>query len=456
MARDDRLLLIASQRFGLGGDAGDIGADPRGWARDQARRPADPLPDSLPGIAEAIANERAGRAFNTRLRAARALAQERGEEPPRPPPRAERGFSGPNETANDLLAAWLDRAPATAAPLAERLVLHWHDHFTTSRARTIVGHFLPDLERTAIRPHIHGPFAAMLKAAVLHPAMLIYLDGAASAGPDSPLARRRPGRLGLNENLGREILELHTLGVDGGYGQEDVRALSLALSGWTIGFGEDPPPFPFDPARHQPGPKVLLGRTYAEDGPGQAPAMLDDLARHPATARHVARRFVRHLVGGGLPGLEARMAAAFAASGGQLGAMTRALVEDLESWGPPRKLRPPIELLLGAARLLGGLPPRPAPAAALDAMGQPFATAPLPAGWPAADDAWTSPDGVKTRLDWAAQLAAALPAGTDARALLHRALGPAASAETRRAVDRAEDGRQALALLLLSPEFQRR
>jgi uncharacterized protein (DUF1800 family) len=455
MVNGDLLPLIAAQRFGLGGDAGLIGRDPHGWAREQASRPADPIPAELPDIAQAIVNERAARAFNARLGMIRAEAQQRGEEAPSPPPPAERGFVGANVTVGNLLAGLLARASGTSAPLAERLVLHWNDHFTASRARTVVGHFLPAMEREAIRPHIHAPFAAMLKSAVLHPAMLLYLDGVSSIGPASPRGLRSRGRVGLNENLGREILELHTLGVDGGYTQEDVRSLSLALTGWTLGFGENAPR-PFDPARHEPGPKTLLGKAYPRDGPDQALAMLDDLATHPGTARHVARRFVRQMVGNGLEGLEARMEEAFRRSGGDLGAMTRALVADAEAWGPPRKLRPPIELVLGATRLLGGLPDRPAPMNLLSAMGQPFAAATLPKGWPLEDDAWTSPDGIKTRLDWAAQLAGQIRAGVDARALMDRAFGPAASAETRRAIARASDGRQALALLLLSPEFQRR
>lgn len=386
-----------------------------------------------------------------RLADLRSEALRRGEADPGAPP------IDPGALLAEELDLALLSAVRTSAPMAERLALYWMDHFTAAGANA--GFLNGGMEREAIRPRMLGPFHDLLVAAALHPSMLFYLDNRASVGPNSRLGRSSRGRRGLNENLGREILELHTLGVDGGYTQDDVVALASMLTGWTVSLDErpsQPERVGFFPDRHEPGPKTLLGKTYAQDGPDQAVAALTDLARHPATARHVTRRMVRHFVGHGLPGLEGRMAEVFRRTGGDLGAVTRALVMDDQAWVAPRKVRPPVEFLLASARLLGGLPPRPAPRGALSAMGQPFWGAPSPKGWPTEDDAWAAPDAIKTRLDWAADLARRLPPGLDARALLDTAFGPAASAETRRAVERASDGGQALVLLLLSPEFQRR
>ncbi|MFC7734742.1 DUF1800 family protein [Roseomonas sp. GCM10028921] len=196
--------------------------------------------------------------------------------------------------------------------------------------------------------------------------------------------------------------ELHTLGVDGGYTQEDVLALASILTGWTVDLEERPSQAEragFFPERHEPGPMTLLGKTYAQDGPDQAVAALADLApsRHPVPC---------HAPNG--PALRrARAAGAGSADGGGVprhrGRSRRrhaALVMDDEVWVAPRKVRPPLEFLLASARLLGGLPPRPGPRVTLSAMGQPFWAAPSPKGWPAKDDPWAAPDAINTAPHW--------------------------------------------------------
>jgi uncharacterized protein (DUF1800 family) len=444
------MALRAVNRFGLGAAPDElplVARDPRGWAEAALARPAEALApvqgaDSDAGLALVVARREA-----MQRPAGEGMMQE------------DAGFLRPGDLLGEALQARIMSATRTQTPLYERLALFWVDHFTTSATSGAAAYLSEAYEREAIRPHLLGRFADLAKAAILHAAMLFYLDNRTSIGPNSPSGLRGQGRRGLNENLAREALELHTLGVDGGYTQEDVIAFARVLTGWSVELspaGLEPRRVRFFPERHEPGVKVILGKTYAQPGPQQALAVLDDLARHPATARHVTRRLVRHFVGHGLPGLEARMAEVFRRTDGDLGAVTRALVADGEAWGPPRKLRSPLELVLATARLLGGLPPRPAPYRSLRAMGQPYRAPPSPKGWPAEDEAWAAPDAIKTRLDWAAELATRLPPGLDARALLDAAFGPAASAETRQAVARASEGRQALALLLLSPEFQRR
>jgi uncharacterized protein (DUF1800 family) len=460
MAANAAAALTAVQRFGWGAGPGDgnaVARDPRGWVAATIGTAGPALePFEAPRVEDAL------RLFLTRrevLQAARAApgtppsSNGMAADPPGKP-----SFVAPGEVLGKALAARLDAAIRTPAPLGERLAAFWMDHFTASAASGFTGYFLDAYEREAIRPHLFGQFADMARAAVLHPAMLFYLDNRNSTGPNSRLAQRSRGRRGLNENLAREALELHTLGVDGGYTQDDVIALAKVLTGWSVDIAPDArgDRIGFFADRHEPGPKTVLGRSYPQDGPDQAIAVLNDLARHPSTARHVTRRMVRHFIGHGLPGLEARLAEVFRRTEGDLGAVTRALVADDEAWGPPRKVRSPVELLMATARLMGGLPQPPPAMRVLNAMGQPFWAPPSPKGWPMEDDAWAAPDAIKTRLDWASELAARAAPRTDARALLETAFGAAASAETRRTVERAADGRQALTLLLLSPEFQRR
>ena len=179
-----------------------------------------------------------------------------------------------------------------------RLVMFWSNHFCVSANKGPVRGMAGAYEREAIRPHVLGRFVDMLLAVERHPAMLVYLDNHVSIGPNSRAGLNRG--LGLNENLAREILELHTLGVGGGYTQEDVTNLARILTGWTVAnlanpVGE-PGRFFFAPARHEPGAWTVLGKRYGEAGMAAGEAVLRDLARHPATARHIARKLARHFV----------------------------------------------------------------------------------------------------------------------------------------------------------------
>ncbi|RYJ03092.1 MAG: DUF1800 domain-containing protein [Acetobacteraceae bacterium] len=441
--------IIAVQRFGLGAAGGELarlGSDPRAALLAQLDRPPAQARDvGLPDTATTVGLVMRQRRL-VQQRRVQSAEPGAGMAPPAIP---EADFPSPGQVLQADLGHRIETAIGTPAPLIERLALHWLNHFTVSATAVplYVGYFGASFEQEAVRPHLLGRFEDMLLATAIHPAMLCYLDNRVSTGPNSPRGLRR--KVGLNENLGREILELHTLGVDGGYAQEDVIGLARILTGWTIDVGINDTPdaerLRFDPAMHEPGPQMVLGHRYPDTGPDQLKAVLRDLAHHPSTARHVTRRMVRHFLGDA------------ATAGGDLRAVTRALVQAPAAGDLPlAKLRPPIELMLATARLLGRAPAPPQPMAALRAMGQPYRGAAAPAGWPEADDAWGAPDAVKTRLDWALELAARQPAGLDARALLDQAFGAAASAETRRTVARAADPRQALVLLLMSPEYQRR
>jgi uncharacterized protein (DUF1800 family) len=350
----------------------------------------------------------------------------------------------------------------------ERLVHFWSNHFAVSVDKVAVLGIAGTLEREAIRPHVLGSFADMLLAVEQHPAMLLYLDNAQSIGPDSLVARQanRRGRdLGLNENLGREILELHTLGVDAGYTQQDVRALASMITGWSIGGGEgrlrdgEAGVFIFRAGFHEPGAQQLLGRRYAEGGLEQGSAALRDLAVDAHTARHVSSKLARHFVADDPPAsLVERLTRAWLDSRGQLPAVYRALLDAPEAWRQPlAKFKTPTDYIYSSYRALS-LPfaNRPADIRLFDLLGQRSFAPGSPAGWPDRSVDWDGSSALLKRLEWAQQMGQRLGSSRDAGKLAQAALGPVLSGDTRGAIARAQDGAQALALLLAAPEFMRR
>ncbi|WP_086619671.1 DUF1800 domain-containing protein [Erythrobacter tepidarius] len=372
----------------------------------------------------------------------------------------------------DDLAARTNLAIASPAPLVERLVHFWGNHFSVSVGKPGTQFEVGPHEFGAIRPHVLGRFSDMLKAAVLHPAMLLYLDQFQSIGPASTAGQRRgrrtevQGPRGINENLAREILELHTLGVNGGYNQADITELARALTGWTVpGIGPigrfaaaQPSGAAFVALAHEPGARTILGRRYAAGGPEQALAVLDDLAAHPATARHIATKLARHFAGDTPPeSLVARLEGDFRMSGGDLASLTRTLIEAPEVWLPgPLKFRSPFEWFIAAARLSGieRLEPQRI-ARVLGELGQAPWRAPSPAGYDDLAASWAAPDLLLRRVEVAESIAQASPA-EDIVARADAAFPAALSESTRTMLKRAESGRQALALLLVAPEMMRR
>jgi uncharacterized protein (DUF1800 family) len=358
--------------------------------------------------------------------------------------------------------ARLQRAAIADCGFTERLVAFWSNHFCISAnkgelARMWAGSF----EREAIRPHVLGRFGDMLKAVEQHPAMLFFLDNQQSLGPDSRAGQNR--KRGLNENLAREIMELHTLGVGGGYSQDDVTSLARIITGWSFAGRQGqlgtPGSFVFNANAHQPGPQPLLGKTYENNGVAQGEAALADIARHPSTAKFIATKFARHFVADDPPqALVAQLQEVFRKSDGDLKALTVALVDSDEAWQAPlTKLRNPYEFLVAAGRLLARIPDDPANyLGGLNLLGQPLWSPSGPNGFPDTNAAWAAPEGMKLRLDISAQLASRVADKIDPRDLLELVAADAASEETRRTIERAESRQQALALLLMSPEFQRR
>jgi len=291
--------------------------------------------------------------------------------------------------------------------------------------------------------------------------MLFFLDNQQSLGPDSRAGQNR--NRGLNENLAREILELHTLGVGGGYSQDDVTSLANIITGWTyagrLGQLGAPGTFVFNANAHQPGAQRVMGKIYDASDVTQGEAVLADLARHPSTAKFIAGKFARHFVADDPPpALVARLADVFARTGGDLKALAMALVDSEDAWKAPlAKMRSPYEFLVASGRLLAQIPNDPGRyLGALNTLGQPLWAPAGPNGFPDSNAAWAAPEGMKLRLDISAQIASRLADGIDPRDLLELIAADAASSETRRTIERAESRQQALALLLMSPEFQRR
>ena len=352
--------------------------------------------------------------------------------------------------------ARVDAALAAQTGFAERLVWFWSNHFCVSanKIQSMSGAY----EREAIRPHILGRFTDMLLAVVSHPAMLFYLDNSASMGPNSVAGINRTR--GLNENLAREILELHTLGVRTGYTQADVTAFAKVLTGWTlIPAGDNPEhggEFTFNRRLHEPGPQKVLDRIYEDAGVEQGRAVLRDLGVHPSTATHVATKLARHFVADDPPAqLIERLAATFRDTAGDLKEVTQALVSSPEAWAAPRgKLKRPSEWVISMVRAAG----TPADAARFTGgqanLGEPLWRPPSPRGY--ADDEPTWIDGMGRRLDIANTYAERIAGRVDPRQVMETVLGSTLSAETTRAVERAESRQQALVLLFMSPEFQRR
>jgi uncharacterized protein (DUF1800 family) len=295
--------------------------------------------------------------------------------------------------------------------------------------------------------------------------MLFYLNARNSIGPNSPRGKfftKKGSRKGLNENQARELLELHTVGVDGGYSQEDIIDLAKAMTGWTVNTSHSDMSseqrLQFDSSLHEPGTRIVLGRRYPDDGPSQLKHILRDLASMPQTATRVANRLATHFIGDSAPAeFRRNLARIYLETDGDLYQISKFVVNDDIIWTTEnRKIRPPLELLCAAARLLEQPPLRPAPLAALTAMGQPYMQPDGPNGWNESDNAWGAPDSIKSRLDWSAEFAEKQTKMYSPVSLLQKAFGSDASQETRQAVEEAPTAAQSLTLLLMSPEIQRR
>ncbi len=477
---------IAANRFGLGakpGDAERIGRDARGWLLAQLEPRRAPRSADPPTSARVLVETRELRlARQVRQQARANLAQPPGDTPPPAPgidAQAIREFGAfVRDHYLEQTNARHRRAIETDRPFAERLVHFWSNHFAVSADKQPLAALAGLYEDEAIRPHVAGHFYDLLLAVERHPAMILYLDNQASMGGKSTAAtivRRNRGReLGLNENLAREILELHTLGVDGGYAQRDVTELAKVITGWSIGgalgegnrpalarFGGDagkPGEFHFRAAMHEPGTKTILGKQYRERGADEGEEVLRTLALHEKTATHLATKLARHFVADDPPAaLVERLARTYLQSDGDLPSVYRALVEAEESWETPlAKFKTPHDFALSAFRLLDYAPDNLQPVTAfLTQAGQRPYTPGSPAGWPDTAASWNGGDALLKRVEFSAAAGRAVGDRVDPVARAGEVLGELGE-HTLFAIRGAESAAQGLALLMAAPEFQRR
>jgi len=474
---------IAANRFGLGARPGElkaVGPDPQAWLLRQLKgAPPTLTGEGLKPSAETLA---------------RALALRKEMVAERKANRKDASDDSASEDQQKVAAAfklpavyrpvYIDEiharfahAIATDRPFLERLTQFWTNHFAVSVDKVVVLGVAGAMEREAIRPHVTGHFTDLLLAVEKHPAMLLYLDNQASIGPNSRAARfvgkRGTARkAGINENLAREILELHTLGVDGGYTQTDVTTFAQAISGWSIGgadtgrrlakIGVDngtPGEFLFREVFHEPGAKKLLGRSYGDDGVRQGEAILRDLAMRRETARHVSTKLARHFVADEPPkAVVERMTHAWLDSKAHLPTVYRALVESPEAWEQPlAKFKTPVDYIYSSYRALG-IPLREKRRALqpFESLGQRSLMPGSPAGWPDTSADWDGSSALLKRIAWADVVAQRMGDSRNARDLAPELLGATLGDDTVKAIARAESGAQALTLLMASPEFMRR
>ncbi len=414
------------------------------------RRGDEPLPDDPPAWLRAQVEADDTANFGTRMPAtADGLTVLREQYRLNLPP-------GPQLVAplyNQDVKAQTEQLLTTDAPFRERLVWFWANHFTVSIRQGGTNATIGPYIREAIRPNVTGPFFAMLLAVMRHPAMLMYLDNNNSVGPNSIIGKAQ--KRGLNENLARECLELHTLGADGGYTQADVTEFARIISGWSVELNRLFPGYQFREAAHEPGAKTLLGRRFPPGEPGGI-AALDYIAHHPSTHRHLATRLVQHFVADAAPPDAVRtIEGVLRDTGGDLGAASIALIGLEAAWAPLTKLRSPQDFAVATLRALDLPADRQVPLqGVLATLGQPLWTAPLPNGWSDQAADWAAPEAMMRRIDWTHGIAAR--SDRDPAAIAAASLGPLLNDRTRDAIRTAGSRRDGMTLLLTSPEFQRR
>jgi uncharacterized protein (DUF1800 family) len=460
---------IAVLRFGLGAKPGELAAakgDPQAWLRHQIQG-AVPIESNqvLAPSDQILTAFLDARAERKQLKSSAAADDgEAAKQAVKPL----REIYLPNYRTQVLARA--QSAAATSRPFAERLVHFWTNHFAISADKGVVTGIAGTLENEVIRPHVNGNFTNLLLHVERHPAMIAFLDNQASVGPNSRAAqfagrRADAKRLGINENLAREAMELHTLGVNGGYTQGDVTAFANVLSGWSIGGtrgrfkGGQSGAFYFRENVHEPGPQIILGKRFAEAGQAQGEAVLRHLARQPATAKFIATKLVRHFVCDDPPAAAVeRVERAFRHSEGDLPTVYVALMECPECADPtPRKFKTPEELVFSTLRAFAVVPGESDEVLrSFEFLAQRQYTPGSPAGWPDTAKSWDGSDALMHRVLWASRVGAKFERGVGPLDVATSALGAYARPETLTALKRAASAGQALALLVMSPEFQRR
>ncbi|MBH5400047.1 DUF1800 family protein [Bradyrhizobium sp. CNPSo 4010] len=475
--------VLALQRFGMGPRPGSIaamGSDPRGALIAELDRPlALAEAASLPSSAKAfrtVADANARRTARVKQAQQQAKKQQMAAAAPAMSEDQAQGQVQDKDAAETAARQAADAVPDPGRPMylqeaklrteaalaaeigfAERLVWFWSNHFCISanKIQSMSGAY----EREAVRANALGRFVDLLLAVEGHPAMLFYLDNLESMGANSIAGINRSR--GLNENIAREIMELHTLGVRTGYTQDDVISFANVMTGWTlVPPGADPQhggEFTFNPRLHEPGGQTVLGKRYEQEDAEQGRAVLRDLAAHPATSTHVATKLARHFVADEPPpALVEHLARTFRDTEGDLKQVAIAMVSSDEAWrGPPSKLKRPGEWVVGMVRATGITQVDPVLyTGGQQLLGEPLWRPSAPKGYPDDEASWI--DGVGRRLDVANNFAEHITGMADPQVIIEDVFASQIAPEVKQAVGRAESRQQALALLFMSVDFQRR
>ena len=461
--------VIATNRFGLGARPGDlksVGSDGRDWLIEQTRhkhlllKSVGKVPDSKAALLEFMG-------FRKKTMEARQSGKTNSANP--------KDVMKMGQAMRPMylqhIYARTVQAMKTESPVYERLVHFWSNHFAVSVDNPQMFGIAGSLEFEAIRPNVNGYFSDMLLAAEKHPAMLIYLNNHQSVGPNSTFAKQAGKRVhqrkfDINENLGREILELHTLGVNGGYDQQDVTRFAKVISGWSIGgmyprlpFSGDAGEFDFINLVHEPGKQKVLNKTYNQAGIKQGETLLKDLAKHSSTARHLATKLARHFIADQPPKeVIQRLSKVYLDSEGYLPAVYEALITSDEAWQEPfAKYKTPNEFIYSMFRAIDYRPEQAQQILQpLVVLGQqPFKPG-SPAGWPDTAKEWSGGEALLKRIELATAIGNRLGNRVDPDKLANDILGPNLGDHSRTAINNAESASQGIALLFASPEFQRR
>jgi len=441
---------IATNRFGYGARPNDIKhakKDPESWLINQLK----PIKfnNSLPDSSEMATLFMAMRKQQKKAKKADKNTMEKMDL------KGEQKYI--RETSRTLLTDSINQSIVSKNSISWRLLDFFSNHFSVT-AQGKIRTFAPTLESEAIGPNLLGDFEDMLLAVIKHPVMLLYLNNENSFGPDSRIGKKR-GK-GLNENLAREILELHTLGVDGGYKQQDVTELAKGITGWSVKnpLKESSGGFVFRSYGHQPGNRVLLGKKYSHKGIKQGKKMLLDLARHPSTAKFVCYKLAHHFISDNpQQSLVDKLVKTWTATNGNIREVMITMIKAEESWHEsPEKFKTPREFVISSFRALGRKEVRSQQLiSSLTQLGQQPFQAGSPAGFSDEQKSWVGSTGLMKRIDWSGMLAG-YQKRRNVKKDMARTLSDTVSERTFKMVNRAESKQQAYTLLLMSPEFQRR
>lgn len=445
--------VIAANRFGLGARGNELSQaadNPKKWLKSQLTPIS--FQDDLPHSNDIISSMAVYRQMNKKVKD----AAKKGNESDISMQSMKEMKRYPREMLRAYSISYIKQAVQSEHSLTWRLLDFFSNHFSVSASGREMAGLAATLEREAIAPNLLGKFEDMLLAVSKHPAMLIYLNNERSFGPNSKMGKR--AGVGLNENLAREILELHTLGVDGGYSQADVIELAKGITGWSVNSKKkDSLGFYYRGNGHEPGARVLLGKSYTQKGVKQGEAMLKDLANHPNTAKYVCFKLARHFIADKPPAsLIANLEKAWLASGGNISSVMHALIDAEESWQyEKQKLKTPREFIISALRLLEIKKIKPNNLyASFLTLGQRAFNAGSPAGYEDVKGGWDGANALMTRINWSNSVSAL--SKVNPKNAVKNAFANTLNDHTYKTIVRAESRKQSLTLLLMSPEFQMR